>query len=169
MSPRKNKSKPDNKNKPANKRIDWDLTVKLLAVIVSAATLGFGVYQYVVKPRRAAEDAVFSRKQDLYNQAMTSAAAFANAATQAEADSARKQFWTLYDGQLSSVESKAVKEAMQNFGGALKSWEAFNDPSDFTRPVDFPYFPNGPDKPSVSFNQLSYRLTQVCREDLGIK
>lgn len=156
-------------NESSDKRLNWDVLVKVAAVAVSAATLGFGVYQYVVKPRQEARADVYNRKKELYNQAMDSTSRFASATTQAEAEAARKQFWELYNGRLSVVENREVKEAMQAFGGGVKSWEEFNDPSDFTRPADFEYFPNGQDKDRVTFDQMSYRLTQACRADLETK
>jgi hypothetical protein len=153
------------KEKPAGKPFNWDLTLKIAAAIVSVATLGFGVYQYVVKPKRDAADIQYKTKQDLYTKAMDSASAFANASTQAEADTARKQFWELYYGKLSAVENEEVKKAMQTFGGALKQWEEFNDPTDFTTPSEFEYVPEG-ETARVTFRDLSYRLTQACSRDL---
>ena len=152
-----------------NKQIDWNLGVKLIAALVGAATLAFGIYQYQTKPKRENEQELNSRKKDLYFKAMDSAAAFARATTQAEADEARKQFWQLYYGQLSAVENQEVKTAMQTFGGGVKSWEEFNDPTDFTPPSEFEYYPDGRDKPGVKLGELSYRLTQACKADLGIK
>ena len=152
----------------AKKQFNWDLTLKVIAAVVSVATLGFGIYQYVVKPRRDNAEKVRSQKVDLYNQAMAHAAAFANASTQAEADAAKKEFWQLYDGKLSAVESSEVKQAMQTFGGALRKWEEFNDPSDFTKPSEFDYVPNG-ETQSVNFSDLSFRLSRACAKDLEIQ
>ena len=160
---------PEELNKPAAApKINWDLTLKILAAVISAATLGFGIYQYVVKPKRDAAEILYKAKQDLYNKAMESTAAFANASTQAEADTSKKQFWDLYYGKLSAVENAEVKQAMQTFGGAVKQWEEFNDPADFTAPADFEYVPEGETK-SVSFRDLSYRLTQACSRDMTNK
>lgn len=147
---------------------NWDLTLKILATVISIATLGFGVYQFVVKPRLEADVESRRSKRELYNRAMASAAAFANASTQDEADAARKEFWKLYLGELSAVESPEVKEAMQTFGGGIKAWEGFNDPADFTKPADYEYLPPG-QKEAISFGQMSYRLSQVCRSDLENK
>jgi hypothetical protein len=161
-------SKPpdDPKEKPAAaKQFNWDLTLKIITAIVGLATLGFGIYQYVVKPKRDAADILYKTKQDLYTKAMDSASALANASTQAEADTARKQFWELYYGKLSAVENAEVKKAMQTFGGALKQWEEMNDPSDFTAPAEFEYVPEG-ETARVNFRDLSYRLTQACSRDL---
>jgi hypothetical protein len=147
------------------KLMSLDTGVKLLAAVVGVATLGFGIYQY----RTRFQGEQYRTKQDLYARAMKSTTDFANASSQSEADEAKKAFWGLYYGQLSSYENEEVKTAMQTFGGAVKSWEQTNDPSDFTPPSEFEYFPDGPGKPSVSFNDLSYRLTQACRRDLGIQ
>ena len=152
--------------KETGTRFNWDLTLKLVAAIVSVATLGFGIYQYVGKQGRDKDDLLYKSKQELYTKAMDSASAFANASTQGDADAARKQFWELYYGKLSAVEDEKVKKAMQTFGGALKKWEEFNDPSDFTSPAEFEYVPEG-ERERVSFKDLSYRLTQACRWDLG--
>ena len=159
------KEKPVPNEKPTAKQFNWDLTLKVIAAIVSVATLGFGIYQYVVKPKRDAAETQYKTKQDLYNQAMQSTSAFARASTQAEAKAARDQFWDLYNGKLSAVENEEVKKAMQIFGGALKEWEQANDPSDFTAPAEFEYLPEG-EKERVSFSDLSYRLTQACSRDL---
>jgi hypothetical protein len=165
----KNKRKISRENPPAaatsSTPFNWDLTLKILAAVISVATLGFGVYQFAVKPRFEAEAERRRSKERLYNEAMKYAAAFANASTQDEADAARKEFWNLYIGQLSAVESPEVKEAMQTFGGGIKAWEGFNDPSDFTKPADYEYLPPG-QKETISFAQMSYRLSQVCRADL---
>ena len=64
-------------NESSDKRLNWDVFVKVAAVVVSAATLGFGVYQYVVKPRQEARADVYNRKKELYNQAMDSTSRFA--------------------------------------------------------------------------------------------
>jgi hypothetical protein len=114
---------------------------------------------------RVAADIQYKTKQDLYTKAMDSASAFANASTQAEADTVRKQFWEPYYGKLSAVENEEVKKAMQTFGGALKQWEEFNDPTDFTTPSEFEYVPEG-ETARVTFRDLSYRLTQACSRDL---
>ena len=160
---------PEELNKPAAApKFNWDLTLKIVAAVISAATLGFGIYQYVVKPKRDAAETLYKAKQDLYNKAMESTSAFANASTQAEADTARKQFWDLYYGKLSAVENAEVKQAMQTFGGGVKAWEEFNDPSDFTAPADFVYTPEG-ETESVSISRLAYKLTQACRRDLENK
>ena len=156
---------PDDLKSAAGKLFNWDLTLKVVAAIVSAATLGFGIYQYVVKPKRDAADILYKTKQDLYTKAMDSASALANASTQADVDTARKQFWELYYGKLSAVENEEVKKAMQTFGGALKQWEETNDPSDFTPPAEFEYLPEG-ERARVTFRDLSYRLTQACSRDL---
>jgi hypothetical protein len=144
--------------------LNWDMGIKILAVLLSAATLGFGIYQYVLKPRVDASAVERQRKRELYDQAMASAAAFANATTQDEANKARKDFWDLYYGKLSAVESKEVKKAMQDFGGAVKSWEGFNDPSDFTEPADYQYTPEG--GKTTTIRDMSYNLANVCRADL---
>ncbi|HEX5890750.1 MAG TPA: hypothetical protein VFY61_18710 [Pyrinomonadaceae bacterium] len=159
---------PEESNKPAAAKFNWDLTLKIAAAVISAATLCFGIYQYVVKPKRDAAETLYKSKQELYNKAMESTAAFANASTQTEADTARKHFWELYYGKLGAVENAEVKQAMQTFGGAVKQWEDFNDPSDFTAPADFEYVPEGETK-GVSFRDLSYRLTQACSRDLTNK
>jgi hypothetical protein len=165
----KKKEKAPPQVEPTDKRFNWDLVAKVAAVIISAATLGFGIYQFVVKPRQEARAKTYESKRELYNQAMDSTSRFAIATTQAEADVARKQFWELYNGRLSVVENQEVKVAMQAFGGGVKSWEEFNDPSDFTRPADYEYFPNGQDKNRVTFAQMSYGLTQACKRDLEIR
>ena len=161
-------SKDAKDNPAAGTRFNWDLALKLVAAIVSVATLGFGIYQYVGKQGRDKDDLLYKNKQELYTKAMDSASAFANASTQGDADTARKQFWELYYGKLSAVEDVKVKKAMQTFGGALKKWEEFNDPSDFTSPAEFEYVPDG-ETERVTFKDLSYRLTQACRADLGNK
>lgn len=162
---------------PTKTPFNWDLLLKVLATVLSAATLGFGIYQFVVKPRldtdaearRAKQETnteFRKQKQDLYTQAMDSAANFANASTQAAADAAKDQFFKLHDGKLSAVESPEVKLAMQIFGGGIRAWEGFNDPTDFTPPGEYEVTPPGEEK-AVSLRQLSYRLTQACRKDLG--
>jgi hypothetical protein len=160
----RNRRRAGNKNPTTSNGINWDLVVKFTGAIVAVATLAFGIVQY----HKRTELELQKRKVELYFQAMDSTSGFAMATTPAQADEARARFWRLYNGQLSAVESNNVKTAMEVFGGAVRSWEQYNQPpSDFSTPATFEYFPDGDDKPSVSLAQLSYRLTQICRAELG--
>ena len=84
-----------------------------------------------------------------------------------EAEKLARQFWSMYNGELGIVENASVKRAMQRFGGALKRWEKANSPgSDFTRPDDF-VFQETPTSQREKFADLSYQLSQACREELA--
>ena len=72
---------------------------------------------------------------------------------------------TICNGELSIVEDENVKQAMKNFGGAVRQWEKYNSGgSDFSPPSIFEL----EDKQGnpQTFDQLAYELSQACRQSL---
>jgi hypothetical protein len=150
---------------PSGSGFSLDLVLKIVGSLVAVAGLVFGVYQY----RQQKDDKVVSQKTEqksqYYSKATSIAAGFAQASTKPEAEDKRKQFWELYYGELSIVEDENVKQAMQNFGGAVKQWEKYNTGgSDFSAPSIFELEDkNGNPQ---TFDQLAYELSQACRKSL---
>ena len=147
--------------------LNLDLSLKLIGAFVALAGLGFGVYQYINYGQREAQSEVRKQRRSLYEKATSITSQFAVADTQAKAEELARQFWSMYNGELGIVENASVKRAMQRFGGALKRWEKANSPgSDFTRPDDF-VFQETPTSQREKFADLSYQLSQACREELA--
>jgi hypothetical protein len=152
--------------------ISLDTVLKVVGSLVAVAGLAFGVYQYQQQKENAQKQKLdqeaserAQQKSVYYAKATSIAAGFAQASTKIEAEEKAKQFWALYYGELSIYEDETVKQAMQNFGGAIKQWEKYNTGgSDFSAPSMFELEDkNG--KPQT-FDQLAYELTQACRESL---
>lgn len=140
---------------------NWDLMLKVVGALVAIAGVAFGVYQYTQKKTETND----ARKYEQYTKATQVAASFAKASTKQEALDLSKQFWTIYNGDLSIVEDENVKQAMQNFGGAVRQWEKYNSGgSDFSPPSIFEL----EDKQgnAQTFDQLAYELSQACRQSL---
>jgi hypothetical protein len=153
-------------------RISLDVVLKVVGSLVAVAGLAFGVYQYQQQKetsRKQKEEQETAQKNQqkavYYAKAASLAAGFAQASTKAEAEDKGKQFWALYYGELSMYEDENVKQAMQNFGGAIKQWEKYNTGgSDFSAPSMFEL--EDKDGKAQTFDQLAYELTQACRESL---
>jgi hypothetical protein len=164
------KPKPKNrasKDKKADSATNWDLIIKMVSALVAAAGVSFGIYQYYHHKNQERELALRNLQLQLYVKATSIASKFTQATTQQDAEETRKQFWEIYYGELSIVEDENVKQAMMNFGGALKAWERINaPPSDFFPPSEFVYFQDGTDKEGKTFEQLAYHLSQACKESL---
>ena len=137
------------------------MILKVVGSLVAIAGVAFAVYQYTQKK----EETKDARKYENYTKATQVAASFAKASTKQEAVELSKQFWTIYNGELSIVEDENVKQAMQNFGGAVRQWEKYNTgDSDFSAPSIFEL----EDKQGnpQTFDQLAYELSQACRQSL---
>ena len=79
---------------------NWDLMLKVVGALVAIAGVAFGVYQYTQKKTETND----ARKYEQYTKATQVAASFAKASTKQEALDLSKQFWTIYNGDLSIVE-----------------------------------------------------------------
>ena len=158
---------------PSGSGISLDTVLKVVGSLVAVAGLAFGVYQYQQQKENSAkqkeEQAAAERTQQrsqYYAKATNIAAGFAQASTKQEAEEKAKEFWALYYGELSIYEDENVKQAMQNFGGAIKQWEKYNaGGSDFSAPSMFEL--EDKEGKSQNFDQLAYELTQACRQSLG--
>jgi hypothetical protein len=151
---------PKSKPKP-EKTTNWDLIFKIVTAAVAIAGVVFGIYQY--NQNRLQEQK--KRQYEHYVKASNIASRFAIASSKQEAEEARKQFWEVYNGELSIVEDENVKLAMMKFGGAVKAWEKENTPtSDFSAPSIFEL--EDASGESLTFEQLSYQLSQACKNSL---
>ena len=142
--------------------MNLDLILKIVGALVAVVGVVFGFYQYNQRKVETQE----SRKYQHYIKATTVAASFAQASTKQEADEKSKQFWEIYYGELSMVEDENVKQAMQNFGGAVKQWEKYNSnpESDFSSPAMFEL--EDAKGEAQTFDQLAYQLSLACRQSL---
>ena len=140
---------------------NWDLMLKIIGAVCAVAGVVFGIYQYSERKDETKE----ARKYQHYIKATGIAAGFAQASSKEEAMEKRRQFWEIYNGELSLVEDENVKQAMMNFGGAIREWDKYNSgASDFSAPSMFELEEkNG--KPQT-FDQLAYELSQACRQSL---
>ena len=149
---------------------NWDLVFKVIGAAVAVGGLVFGIYQFQSGKDNTNSDKeklLREQKVELYRKATEIAASFPQASDPQEADAKKKEFWSIYYGQLSIVEDENVKHAMMRYGAALKAWERFNaPPSDFNPPSKFIYHPDGSGKSGVSFEQLAYDLSQACKESI---
>ena len=146
---------------PPASGFNWDMLLKVVGALVAVAGVVFGAYQYSQRKEETRE----ARKYQHYIKATGVAAGFAQASTKQEAEEKRKQFWEIYYGELSVVEDDNVKQAMMNFGGAIKEWEKYNTgDSDFSPPSIFEL--DDKDGKPQTFDQLAYELSQACRESL---
>lgn len=159
------KTKPQNRDKHQTGGLD--LSLKIAGTLVALLGLGFGIYQYVNYERREARAELRKQRRTLYEKATNITSQFAVSETPEQAQDLARQFWSMYNGDLGIVEDESVKRAMQRFGGALKRWEKANSPgSDFTKPDDF-IFKETPTSQREKFTDLSYQLSQACREELA--
>jgi hypothetical protein len=160
------KKKKGSKDGNTQSGFSLDSTLKVVGALVALAGLIFGIYQYINYERREARVELNKQRRALYEKATNIASRFAVSETQQEAEDLDRQFWTMYNGELGIVEDQAVKQAMQKFGGALKRWEKANaPPSDFLKPSEFNFQENG-SSARKRFADLSYDLSQACREEL---
>ncbi|HUR98394.1 MAG TPA: hypothetical protein VMZ26_10055 [Pyrinomonadaceae bacterium] len=140
---------------------NWDLLLKVVGALVGVAGVVFGIYQYNARKDETKE----ARKYQQYIKATGIAAGFAQATTKQEALEKRRQFWEVYNGELSIVEDERVKKAMMNFGGAIREWDKYNSgDSDFSAPSMFEL--EEKDGKPQTFDQLAYELSQACRQSL---
>jgi hypothetical protein len=149
---------------------NWDLIFKIIGAVVAVGGLVFGIYQFQSQKDNGnseKEKMLREQKVELYRKATEIAASFPQASDPKEAEAKKKEFWSIYYGQLSIVEDENVKNAMMKYGGALKAWENLNaPPSDFFPPSEFTYYDNGSAKAGVTFEQLAYELSQACKESI---
>jgi hypothetical protein len=156
----------------ASTGFNWDLMLKVVGALVAIAGVVFGVYQYKQKQEETnnqllqkEKETREARKYEQYTKAAAIAAGFAQASTKQAAEEKRRQFWEIYNGELSIVEDENVKRAMMNFGGAIKEWEKYNSgDSDFSAPAIFEL--EEKDGKPQTFDQLAYELSQACRLSL---
>ena len=148
--------------------VSLDLILKVVGTLLALAGLAFGMYQYVNYERREARVELNKQRRTLYEKATNVTSQFAGAETQQQAEELDRQFWSMYNGNLGIVENDGVKKAMQRFGGALRRWENANSPpSDFIKPSDFRFQENASSRPKT-FADLSYELSQACRDELAL-
>ncbi|MFO0941796.1 MAG: hypothetical protein U0930_13660 [Pirellulales bacterium] len=125
----------------------FELFVKSITLLGAAIAFGWGLYQYFETSRNEFRKAFWEKRYSLYSRATCAASKIALARNLDSVHTERAEFWSLYWGELSIVESKAVQEAMVAYGKNLTELELK------------PEAANG-------LKQLSYRLARACRDSL---
>jgi hypothetical protein len=121
--------------------------IKGWTLLGAVLAFGWGLYQYIDTTRSEFRKAFWEKRYALYSKACTAAAKIAVASDLTTVQKERDEFWNLYWGELSIVESKSVHDAMVAFGNGLGVLERQ------------PESANG-------LKRLSYFLARACRESL---
>lgn len=121
--------------------------IKSLTMLGALCAFAWGLYQHFDTKRSEFRKAFWEKRYELYSRATCAAAKIALAPNVDSVPTERAEFWSLYWGDLSIVESKAVHDAMVAFGEKLSEIETA------------PERANG-------LKQLSYFLARACRESL---
>jgi hypothetical protein len=124
------------------------IQINTVAMAVGIVTAIVAIVQYGLTKRSEFRKRFWEEQLEIYRRTCVAASSIATAKMIAEVEKERKAFWCLYWGELSILESKAVKAAMEAFGAQLRIVQAEKAS------------PN-------SLEQLSYQLARACRESLG--
>jgi hypothetical protein len=125
----------------------YERLTKIITVLGAVVAFAWGLYQYVDARKMEFRKGFWEKQFTLYSRASKAAAEIAIAPDLESVKKERAEFWTLYWGELSIVESKGVHDAMVEFGKGLSELEA------------------NPERPG-SLKQKSYFLARACRESL---
>lgn len=131
----------------------------IFTAILTAVSVGIGLFQFNQQQRDTARREEAARAEELrktyweeqkraYDQAANAAATIANAGSLQEAQAEVRQFWALYWGGMSLVESREVERAMIDFGRLLTEWQETG-----TKPGDI--------------RNLSYRVAHCMKQSLA--
>ena len=152
-----------------------DVVFKGVSTLILVTGAIVGLLQYLdhsrlerVQRQKDLNTLLYKTQMDLYLDATDITAKFSQSSTSQEADTSRKEFWQLYYGKLSIVENDRVKEAMIDFGRAVKVWEGMtNSAGSFIAPSKL-VLPEAEFKDTgKTFRDLSYTLSQRCRAHLN--
>jgi hypothetical protein len=119
----------------------------IVTVLTTAATVGFGIWQFAAQQRQANRLPFLQKQLDLCFQATETASRLASESDPAKWEDARQAFWQLYWGPLSIVEDRAVESAMVAIGRLVPAQRVA-----------------APDLPMVALTVPSYRLAHAARE-----
>jgi hypothetical protein len=121
--------------------------INTVTMAVGILTAIFAIVQYGLTKRSEFRKRFWEEQLEIYKRTCIAASAIATADAAESVPEERKTFWRLYWGELSILESKRVKMAMEAFGTQLQLVETGRA---------------GPN----SLVQLSYQLARACRASL---
>ncbi|MDF0668219.1 MAG: hypothetical protein P0119_19410 [Nitrospira sp.] len=124
------------------------IEINTVTMAVGIVTAMFAIVQYGLTKRSEFRKRFWEEQLEIYRRTCVAASSIATASVITAVEKERQTFWRLYWGELSILESKAVKTAMEAFGDQLRVVEA-----EHTSPK--------------SLEQFSYRLARECRASLG--
>jgi hypothetical protein len=144
----------------------WTTIGRNPPLIIAIITTGIGIFQFTrqqqanrnqLAAQAAREDAgraeelkktYWVEQKRVYDLGSNSAGLIAKATSLKEVAQETRQFWGLYWGGMSLIESPEVERAMMDFGGALSAWDHTGK------------------KPS-SVESLSYQLAHCMKQSLS--
>lgn len=123
------------------------IEINTVTMVVGILTAVFAIVQYGITKRSEFRKRFWEEQLEIYKRTCVAASTIATSKEIAAVEKERETFWRLYWGELSILESKAVKTAMEAFGAQLRIIEAEQSSP-------------------KSLEQLSYRLARACRASL---
>ncbi len=123
------------------------IEINTVTMAVGIITAIFAIVQYGLTKRSEFRKRFWEEQLEIYRRTCVAASSIATAQLITAVEKERETFWRLYWGELSILESRAVKTAMEAFGAQLRIVEAEQ-------------------ASPKSLEQLSYRLARACRASL---
>jgi len=123
------------------------IEINTVTMAVGIITAIFAIIQYGLTKRSEFRKRFWEEQLEIYKRTCVAASSIATAKAITAVEKECETFWRLYWGELSILESKAVKTAMEAFGNQLRIVEAEQSSPQ-------------------SLEQLSYRLARACRASL---
>ena len=124
-----------------------DDDLKVIGAIAAIITAFFGIFQYGMSKRNEFRRRFWEEQLVVYRKACCVAGSLASSSSLNDVEKQRLEFWSLYWGEMSILENKAVKEAMMAFGKQL-------------------ILVQNNDSVTSDLTQLSYTLARECRRSL---
>ncbi len=125
----------------------FEKVLKSLTMLGAVVAFAWALYQHFDSTRSEFRKTFWEKRYAIYSRASQAAAKIAIAPDLNLAQTERAEFWALYWGELSIVESRSVFDAMVKFGENLASLE--RDPAS-----------------ANNLTALSYTLARACRVSL---
>jgi hypothetical protein len=123
------------------------IEINTVTMAVGIITAIFAIIQYGITKRSEFRKRFWEEQLEIYRRTCVAASSIATSSAIAVVGKECETFWRLYWGELSILESKAVKSAMEAFGTQLRIVEAAQ-------------------ASPKSLEELSYRLARACRASL---
>jgi hypothetical protein len=123
------------------------IEINTATMAVGILTAMFAIVSYGLTKRSEFRKRFWEEQLEVYKRTCVAASSIATASAITCVVKERETFWRLYWGELSILESKGVKTAMEAFGDQLRIVEAAKSSP-------------------KSLEQLSYRLARACRVSL---